>query len=581
MMEVFSGASLYEICDSLLAEEIKKIAALTGKKIPTRKAEIISFIGQELEHEENIRVYWNNLDDLQKTAVSEALYSPPFSRQKFLMKYGSLPRYNQQRRHEHQTPSYLNLFLFKDQIPNELIPLLKSFVPRPKQDILQTSVTAPEAIGREYSTERCALGDVTSVLHLIAQNKISVGEKTQLPTTASIKKIGAVLEGGDFFPSEEKRSKWDQVPGAVKAFAWPVLIQAGGLARRRGTKLALTKEGEKAARESPEQTLRLLFLKWIHSDIFDEFSRIEAIKGQRGKGKRFFSSPAYRRGMIMDALRQAPVNEWIAVDELSRYMIANSLDYHVTSDRWALYLTDPQYGSLGYEGFGTWDIIEKRYLLAFLMEYLGTLGLVDLYYSDPREAEPDFAELWGVDELSFISRYDGVTSVRLNSLGAWCLGYTEEYISPLNEHKSTLTVMSNFEVVVQEMVMADRIYLERFARKVSDYVYLIEQNTILNALDRGETVEMITAFLQERSSGELPATVSLFLSDIARRSEAFSHKEDAIIIEARDVEQLMMVSRDPQLNRHILCSTDRCIVVPGKEKAVLLKKMRNLGYVIN
>jgi hypothetical protein len=578
--EGFAGASLYEICDSYLAEDIKKIAALTRKKIPTRKAEIISFIGKELENEENILRYWNKLDDLQKAAVSEALYSPPFGTRKFLLKYGTLPHYGRHRSHEHRMPTYLNLFIFDDQIPKELVSPLKRFVPRPRQDKLQSTVTVPTAIGREYGTELSALSDVTTVLQLIAQNKISVSDKTKLATKTSIKKITEVLEGGDFFPPEERESKWEQIPGPVKAFAWPVLMQSGGLARLKGSKLELTKEGKKAAGDSPEHTIKLLFLKWMHSEILDEFSRIDTIKGQRGKGKRYFSSPASRRGMIIDALRQAPVNEWIAVDELSRYMGANSLDFFVTSDRWSLYICDPQYGSLGYDGYGTWNIVEKRYLLAFLMEYLATLGIIDLYYSDPREAEPDFADLWGSDELKFISRYDGLTYVRVNGLGAWCLGCSEDYSTPHQEQNPTLTVMSNFEVVAQEMIMSDKIYLESFTRAISDNVYLLEQNTILKALDRGDIVESITAFLQQRSNSELPATVSMFLSDIGKRSRAFALKGDAIIIEAKDAEQLMMVSMDPQLKRHILCSNGLFVVVPEQEKTVFLKKMRDRGYVI-
>ena len=346
-----------------------------------------------------------------------------------------------------------------------------------------------------------------SIYHLIAQNKISVSEKTRLPTKASIKKIGDVLEGGDFFPPEERKTKWDQVPGPVKAFSWPVLMQSGGLAQRKGTRLELTKEGKRAAGESPEHTLNLLFKKWMYSDILDEFSRVDTIKEQRGKG--------------------------------------------------------------------------KRYLLAFLMEYLATLGIVDLYYSDPREAEPDFADLWGVDELTFISRYDGLTSIKINGLGAWCLGCAEEYISPITKQNTTLTVMSNFEVVAKEMIMSDKIYLESFTRKISDYVYLLEQSTVLKALDRGETVESITTFLHQRSNKELPAPVSVFLSDIGNRSGAFAQTGDAIIIEAKDAEQLMMVSMDPQLKKHILCSKGSSIVVPEKEKAVFLKKMRDRGYVIS
>ena len=60
---------------------------------------------------------------------------------------------------------------------------------------------------------------------------------------------------------------------------------------------------------------------------------------------------------------------------------------------------DPNYGSLGYSGFGDWHIVQERYLLAFLFEYVATLGLIDIVYIPPSNARPNYSDLWGVDDL--------------------------------------------------------------------------------------------------------------------------------------------------------------------------------------
>ena len=36
-----------------------------------------------------------------------------------------------------------------------------------------------------------------------------------------------------------------------------------------------------------------------------------------------------------------------------------------------------------------------RYLLCLLLEYAATLGLIDVAYTDPDEARPDFRHMWG------------------------------------------------------------------------------------------------------------------------------------------------------------------------------------------
>ncbi|HEU5471893.1 MAG TPA: hypothetical protein VFV67_14675 [Actinophytocola sp.] len=60
---------------------------------------------------------------------------------------------------------------------------------------------------------------------------------------------------------------------------------------------------------------------------------------------------------------------------------------------------DPQYGSLGYDGYHRWDILEGRYTLAVLFEYAVTLGLIDLDYVHPHGERDDFRDQWGGDDL--------------------------------------------------------------------------------------------------------------------------------------------------------------------------------------
>jgi hypothetical protein len=37
-----------------------------------------------------------------------------------------------------------------------------------------------------------------------------------------------------------------------------------------------------------------------------------------------------------------------------------------------------EYGSLGHDGFHSWDILQMRYLLCFLFEYAAALGIIDV-----------------------------------------------------------------------------------------------------------------------------------------------------------------------------------------------------------
>src|SRR5450759_2905326 len=78
--------------DSMNADQLKKLAALTGQKVPSRKADIAALIVQHLAGD-RLRTAWEGLDELQRAAVAEAVHSPSsqFYSGQFRAKYGRDP----------------------------------------------------------------------------------------------------------------------------------------------------------------------------------------------------------------------------------------------------------------------------------------------------------------------------------------------------------------------------------------------------------------------------------------------------------------------------------------------------------
>ena len=289
--------------------------------------------------------------------------------------------------------------------------------------------------------ESAAPRDLQSVLRLIDRGRVAVSTKTRRASAAAMQRIAEVLDGGDFFDPTGKKERWEQVIGPIRAFAWPWLMQAGKLAECRGSKLALTKAGHAALGAPAPQTLRRLWQRWIKSTLLDEFSRIDDIKGQhRGKGRRALTAASNRRPVIAEALAQCPVGRWVRFDDFSRFMRASGLEFGITRDPWKLYIAEAHYGSLGYAGSHDWDLLEGRYLLCLLLEYAASLGMIDVASIDPEDARPDFAGLWGTDEMAWLNRYDGLQYFRLNPLGAYCLGLAEEYEPSTPPGCASLTV---------------------------------------------------------------------------------------------------------------------------------------------
>ena len=198
-----------------------------------------------------------------------------------------------------------------------------------------------------------------------------------------------------------------------------MLLQAGGLARLAGPGLELTPRGEAVLAQPSYQALGALWERWLRSVSQDELARIEAIRGQRRTGT--LTAPTRRRAAVADGLAALVPGVWVEVDALFALLRAQAAPLAVPTSpltRWRLYLQDPRRGSLGPAGATAWNVLEGRYALCVLFEYVATLGVVDVAYTGARDARDDYRELWGADGHDSLSRYDGLAAVRVNELGA-------------------------------------------------------------------------------------------------------------------------------------------------------------------
>jgi len=598
--------TLSEFLNGFTVPELKKLGGLLASGLPTRKAELVAFIRTRMESAERLRQLWERLDRLQQAAVAEAVHSlfSAFDPDLFRAKYGEDPSWGERTKYgEMKSPSLLCLFLYGTSVPRDLKERLLAFVPPPPQAEVRTEEAAPETItlSREWydyaaekhkaateevplvrcETERAAQHDLRAVLRLIDAGKVSVSDKTRRVTSAGARAIAGVLQGGDFYRREEAADSSSEV-GPIRAFAWPLLLQSAGLANLSGRKLQLTRAGKRALGEPPHQVVRGVWQRWLKTTLLDEFRRINAVRGQTGKGKRWMTAVAERRAAIAEGLGVCPPNRWIAFDEFSRFIVASGWGFEVTRNPWSLYIAESRYGSLGYAGSHDWSILQARYMMAFLFEYAATLGLIDVGYIHPADARPDYFGLWGTDGLDYLSRYDGLFYVRINGLGAWCLGQTQEYVPSAPEASQTLRVLPNLDVVAMEpLPPGDALFLEQFAERVSESVWHIQRPRLLRVLEDGVSVAEVEAFLEAKSGATLPHTAAVFFRDVADRASRLTDRGFARLIEAQDPVLAQLIANDSRLRSLCLVAGERHIVVPSDSEAAFRRALRELGYTLS
>jgi hypothetical protein len=585
--------TLNEVLPRLTVDQLKSLMRWLPDASPTgRKDLLVGAILRSLAGD-GLRALWDRLDDIQRMAVAETAYALDglFDGNRFRAKYGRLPDFtiteNGRRSSYYGPPTALGLFLYYQDgcysVPDDLCERLKAFVPEPEPVRLSTIETLPETIGENRLTvrhaERDAMVDLSVLLRLTDQGKLQVSDKTSLPGAATLRLLTENLAGGDFYADKPKQHQWDQEVGPIKAFSWPLLLLAAGLVQQNGSKLALSAAGRKALTSSPASVLRAIWNKWLKSSLFDEFSRVDVIKGQKSKG-RVMSAVAPRRAAINEILRLCPVGAWIDVDDISRFMQATGHTFNVTHNPWKLYISDQQYGSLGHDGYHSWEILEFRYLLCFLFEYAAALGIIDVAYIEPTEARSDFGDLWGTDDLEFLSRYDGLICFRVTSLGAWCLGLADDYTPAPIQPSVRLSVLPGLQVNVVggNLSPEEALTLDTWAVEATDKGWQLDRQKAVEAIEKGHDIAELRAFLQTREDQPLPETVESFIKITEKQGKAMKISGTALLIDCENEEIAVMIATRKETAGLCLRAGDRQLVIRLENEEKFRTQIRILGF---
>ncbi len=570
-------------------DSLRKLAKMVCDDIPSRKADIVDAICRVMLGR-HLKSCFEKLSSIEKAAVREAVFAPggKLDTARFKAKY-------QQELPADRSWGYevnlMDLFIVGRRVPADLREKLATFVKKPKADCISYVDKLPQFVNFDSddetekinlyvrNTAAAALNNLQTVLRLVEGGKIKVGGKTLRPTLATQKNLAGLLQDGDWYDQDDI---FEGI-GHIQAFAWPVLLQGAGLAKADGSTLKLTTKGKKALTGRLPHVIRDAWVRWEKTKFFDEFSRVDRIKGQKASRGRALYSVQTRRPDLYEGLLMCAPGKWLTVTELIRAMAVRGLEFDVARYPWKLYIGNPHYGNL--EENANQGMINGRYALAFLFEYAATLGLIDVAYIHPDSVFSDVHSIWGwdMDAGKFLSRYDGLMYVRINALGAFAMEMADTYEADTVQTRAVLTVLPNHDVVVTDapsLSPGDRLFLEKICRKKSSSLWCLTTPILLDAAQNGTSIKEIKAFLKSRSVQPIPKTVTTLLDDVKKRSTGLEYAGRTHLVACRNTVLQKLVSSDQKLSKMCLPAGKKHIVImPGKEKQFITALAR-LGYIV-
>lgn len=465
---------------------------------------------------------------------------------------------------------------------------LQTLLPKPTPPEIQTVPEISEEYARStpfssgtrpihvYEPAAHVFEECRRVLGLVQQGKIAISASSKRPTAAAVKRVAEVLLAPDFDLQYSDHPDMDD-PGSVRAHAWPVLLQQCRWAKPAGTKLAITRRGQKVLAD-PAPDYWSESVQYLMSDtVFDELNRIPAIRGQSGRGKRTRTPPDSRREEVLAATASMPPGEWVAFDEFMRHLQGLGVEITPNNSPWNLYLSEQRYGYITNV-----EELSRQYVRAVLMETMATLGLVDIAYVAPHFLWPEFGYNWGAEDLSYCSRYDGLLYIRLNPLGQYSQNLIDEYTPPPMPTVQ-MRVLPTLEIVgvdQQQLPVHAQAVLEQFARKTSDAVWKLDETRIVAHLEQGGNVENVRDALVQHASDPLPETVTSFLDGIQKRANAVSGIEDALIIRFNDKTTAALIANDTAAAKLCMPAGNKAVAVPRNREQAFRTLMKKKGYPI-
>ena len=547
----------------------------------TRKAELTKALTEGFSDQAMLKAYLKKLSELEVKLLRESVfnYDGYIDRARFKLKYGEFPDQkatNSWFFYDRGPTDEVAVFFLTEgnhwnqiqRIPQALIRFFRELFDQPEPN--QLKVTAlPEALPdtqKLVERERLAVSELHSLLILLQDKQLKVSDKTGVASGATLKKVAKDVHEyyNDVVCDEAKGMD------SILSYGWLRMLGNSKFAKQSGSILVNAKKTGR----NPAETIREIWEQWVNNKKEDEFRRIDRIKGQNGKGKRFFTDVVERRKVVAEYLKDCQPGEWIAVDDFSDFLFITAADLQISAAPHSLYLYSPEQGE--FDG-GNWKILESRYLRCLLVEYIATLGMIDVVMSSPENEDATYDEF---GDEACLSRYDGLRYFRLTTLGQFVLGLTKSYTAETtNDNETPLTIQRQGRIAFDcEPTPWEQRFLSLYADHAKENVWKLSRKKIMETLQIGGSIEELKAFLEARDDQPfLPEDCESILKQSAANLDGARIKEEALIVACKNEEVVEFIMNDKQLSKWCQRLGKLQVVIPKNKEKKFKESLNSVG----
>ena len=511
--------------------ELPQYVKISGvKTVSTRKADMIDALYNYLSNKDNIIAIWNSISQMEKEIVSEYIRSEGMLESKeikeIIKKY--TPNGTNSDRYVYQSgiqqyfynTSKANLFFIKGRLPVEITNILKEFVKPIEVEFLPEDIDVHEYLDdadtynhREFISIRENFEkDFVSIIKLVNSSKFKTTKASQMPNKTAMIKMNEVLTNKEIF-YENDISELRVIDNTIRLYGISKLLLESRILKIKKEALVLGHYADDFLTMNKAAKCKFLLEAYIKSDA-DELKRINELKIKTDYEGNYSTC----REVVLKYLKMAPIDKWIDREQLLKFI--KKLDRNFLRKIVGTIYTYYEYEHYYYPDQNSWEEEEGRFIDVVLMEYLASMGIVDLLISE------DYND----DDIEYFK----VEYFKVTQLGAHTLGINDDYKIENIEDETGIIIQPNYEIIVQEGAMKDVhcIYLDKFAEELSEEtvsIYKISFKAMVTALDNKISIEEIIDYFEEYSQNKIPDNVLMSLNEWKEKSKKIKIRTVTIV----------------------------------------------------
>ena len=269
---------------------------------------------------------------------------------------------------------------------------------------------------------------------------------------------------------------------------------------------------------------------------------------------------------------------WIDINDFYRAIIIWDFDFEAEkTDYTNLHIGSRYYGEL--HGGNYWSIVNGLYINAIIWEYLGTIGAVDVAFADDEYAS--FIED-AYDILMSQSACLMGCSIFVSTSGErFCWDRRMNTRPHQPKQKALFTIDADKRLhLLADLLPNERLQLEAMAEPIDDKTYQLDELKLLTAVESGQPLDQLIAFLQANHQGEMETAVSNWLARLQKNQGAFKEVGTAVLIQLNQRGLQKLTQQDKTLAKLCQKVDAKTILVPSSKLTRFRKRLKELGYLL-